>query len=138
MGRRVVGGGVGSMMLMGDSVGNEVVGVIVGDSVGSMVVMGAYVTNSVGASEVGTSETVGDSDVGDPDVGDPEVGDPDVGDPVVCTTTGGLVAAIGGLVGSIIIGGEVLGSTLFLSDGGYVVATKVGADVLGLLEIVGP
>lgn len=132
MGRRVVGGGVGSIMMMGDSVGNEVVGVIIGDSVGSMV-MGAYVTNSVGASEVGTSETVGDSDVGDP-----EVGDPDVGDPVICTTTGGLVATIGGLVGSIIIGGEVLGSTLFLSDGGYVVATEVGADVLGLLEIVGP
>ena len=131
MGRRVVGGGVGSIMMMGDSVGNEVVGVIIGDSVGSMV-MGAYVTNSVGASEVGTSETVGV-----PDVGDSEVGDPDVGDPVVCTTTGGLVAAIGGLVGSIIIGGEVLGSTLFLSDGGYVVATEVGADVLGLLEIVG-
>jgi hypothetical protein len=118
-------------MMMGDSVGNEVVGVIIGDSVGSMV-MGAYVTNSVGASEVGTSETVGV-----PDVGDSEVGDPDVGDPVVCTTTGGLVAAIGGLVGSIIIGGVVLGSTLFLSDGGYVVATEVGADVLGLLEIVG-
>lgn len=136
MGRRVVGGGVGSIMMMGDSVGNEVVGVIIGDSVGSMV-MGAYVTNSVGASEVGTSETVGDSDVGDPDVGDPEVGDTDVGDPVVCTTTGGLVAAIGGLVGSMIIGGVVLGSTLFLSDGGYVVATEVGADVLGLLEIVG-
>ena len=132
MGRRVVGGGVGSIMMMGDSVGNEVVGVIIGDSVGSMV-MGAYVTNSVGASEVGTSETVGV-----PDVGDSEVGDPDVGDPVVRTTTGGLVAAIGGLVGSIIIGGEVIGSTLFLSDGGYVVATEVGADMLlGLLEIVG-
>ena len=127
MGRRVVGGGVGSIMMMGDSVGNEVVGVIIGDSVGSMV-MGAYVTNSVGASEVGTSETVGV----------PDVGDSEVGDPVVCTTTGGLVAAIGGLVGSIIIGGEVIGSTLFLSDGGYVVATEVGADVLlGLLEIVG-
>ena len=126
MGRRVVGGGVGSIMMMGDSVGNEVVGVIIGDSVGSMV-MGAYVTNSVGASEVGTSETVGV----------PDVGDSEVGDPVVCTTTGGWVAAIGGLVGSIIIGGVVLGSTLFLSDGGYVVATEVGADVLGLLEIVG-
>jgi hypothetical protein len=126
-----VGGGVGSIMMMGDSVGNEVVGVIIGDCVGSLV-MGAYVTNSVGASEVGTSETVGV-----PDVGDSEVGDPDVGEPVVCTTTGGLVAAIGGLVGSMIIGGVVLGSTLFLSDGGYVVATEVGADVLGLLEIVG-
>ena len=54
MGRRVVvgGGGVGSITMVGDSVGNEVVGVIIGDCVGSLV-MGAYVTNSVGASEVG-------------------------------------------------------------------------------------
>jgi hypothetical protein len=101
-------------MMMGDSVGNEVVGVIIGDIVG-LLVMGAYVTNSVGASEVGDS---------------------DVGDSVICTTTGGLVAAIGGLVGSIIIGGTELGSTLF-PDGEYVVATEVGADVFGLLEIVG-
>ena len=129
MGRRVVGGGVGSIMMMGDSVGNEVVGVIIGDIVG-LLVMGAYVTNSVGASEVG-SETVGDSDVGGS-----VVVDPDVGDSVICTTTGGLVAAIGGLVGSIIIGGTELGSTLF-PDGEYVVATEVGADVFGLLEIVG-
>jgi hypothetical protein len=114
VGRRVVGGGVGSIMMMGDSVGNEVVGVIIGDIVG-LLVMGAYVTNSVGASEVGDS---------------------DVGDSVICTTTGGLVAAIGGLVGSIIIGGTELGSTLF-PDGEYVVATEVGADVFGLLEIVG-
>jgi hypothetical protein len=117
-------------MMMGDSVGNEVVGVIIGDCVGSMV-MGAYVTNSVGASEVG-SETVGDSDVGGS-----VVVDPDVGDSVICTTTGGLVAAMGGLVGSTIIGGAELGSTLFFSVGGYVVATEVGADVFGLLEVVG-